>query len=74
MSVQELIDYVLAEEKREWGYIEVNEHRLEYRYGSIVSDGLTDEDKKAEIKDMFGYGGWTRMDYKVNGRNNPFRT
>lgn len=72
MSVQDLIDYVLAE-KGEWGYIEVNGHRLEYRYGAIVSDNLTDADKQTEIKDMFAYGGWSRMDYKVNSEANPFR-
>ena len=72
MSVQELIDYVLTE-KGEWGYIDVNEHRLEYRHGIIVSDNLTDMEKRMEIKDMFAYGGWSRMDYKVNSESNPFR-
>ena len=72
MSVQELIDYVLTEERGEWGYIEVAEHRLEYRWGSIVSDELTEADKNMEIKDMFGYGGWSRMDYRINHeKNNP---
>lgn len=74
MSVQDLIDYVLAEEKGEWGCIEVNENRLEYKYGNIVSDNLTDEDKQTEIKDMFAYGGWSMMDYKVNSESNPFRS
>lgn len=73
MSVQDLIDYVLTE-KGEWGYIDVNEHRLEYRYWTIVSDNLTDADKQTEIKDMFAYGGWSRMDYKVNSDGNPFRS
>ena len=73
MSVQDLIDYVLAEEKGEWGYIDVNTHQLEYRYGDIVSDGLTDTDKETEIKDMFCYGGWSRLDYEINNERNPFR-
>ena len=66
MSVGELIDFVLSNEKGEWGYIDVNGHRLEYRYGKIVSDGLTEADKKTEIEKMFGYGGWSRFDYKIN--------
>lgn len=73
MSVRDLIDYVLAE-NGEWGYIVLNTHRLEYRHGRIVSDTLTDEDKQTEIKDMFAYGGWSRMDYKVNSDSNPFRS
>lgn len=72
MSVQELIDYVLTV-KDEWGYIDVSEHRLEYRYGAIVSDNLTDAEKQTEIKDAFAYGGWSRMDYKINRADNPFR-
>ena len=73
MSVQDLIDYVFAE-KGEWGHIDVNGHRLEYRYGAIVSDNLTEADKQTEIKDMFAYGGWSNMDYKVNSVSNPFHS
>lgn len=73
MSVQDLIDYVLTE-KGEWGYIDVNMHRLEYRHGRIVSDNLTDVEKQTEIKDVFAYGGWSRMDYNVNSESNPFRS
>lgn len=73
ISVLDLIDYVLAE-KGEWGYIDVNEHRLEYRYGTIVSDNLTDMEKQTEIKDVFAYGGWSMMDYNVNSESNPFRS
>ena len=74
MSVQDLIDFVLSEEKGEWGYIDVNGHRFEYRHGTIVSDGLTDTDKETEIRDMFCHGGWSRLDYKVNFESNPFRS
>lgn len=73
MSVLDLIDYVLTE-KGEWGYIDVNEHRLEYRHGRIVSDNLNDAEKQTEIKDVFAYGGWSRMDYKINRADNPFRS
>lgn len=73
MSVQDLIDYVLTV-KDEWGYIDVNEHRLEYRYGEIVLDNLTDAEKQTGIKDVFAYGGWSRTDYKVNRQDNPFRS
>ena len=73
ISVQELIDCVLTE-KEEWGYIDVNGHRLEYRYGTIVSDTLTEGDKQTGIEDVFAYGGWSRMDYMVNSESNPFRS
>lgn len=73
ITVQDLIDYVLEEEKGEWGYIDINEHRLEYRYGKVISDNLTDVEKQTKIKSMFAYGGWSKMDYEVNSKNNPFR-
>lgn len=72
MTVQDLIDYVLTENKEEWGYIDVSPHRLEYRYGKIIADNLTEAEKRTDIKDMCAYGGWTRMDYMVNPETNPF--
>ena len=73
VTVSELITYVLTEERGEWGHIEVNGHRLEYKYGETVSDKLTKADKKTIIRDMYGYGGWTMFEYKINAENNPFR-
>ena len=76
MTVQELIDYVLTQRRKEWGYIVMGNwpkgHRLEYRYGGIVSDNLTEAEKRVVIKQMFASGGWSAMDYIINDSRNPF--
>ena len=69
MSVQDLINHALSK-TRDYGYIDLgvraSGHRLEYRYGTIVSDELTDADKQTKIERMTAYGGYTMMDFLVN--------
>ena len=69
LTVNELIKYVLTI-KDEWGYIDIGdtfprEHRLEYRYGKIISDTIPTAKKQQCISNCFASGGWTRMDYII---------
>ena len=75
-TVGEFIQEVLKENPKEWGYISVGhwyrgsemfKGECEYRYGKIVHEmpkGLLD----VESKNVIASGGWSRMDYVINGR------
>ncbi len=62
-TVKEFIDEVLAR-KGEWGYIDIEDRRLEYRYGKLLS-GQFDDIKECEIIPVSAHGGWSRMDYEL---------
>lgn len=65
MTIQELIDRVLSE-KREWGFIEIDDKRkFEYRYGEVISNKFTDEELNYVIKSMIWTGGWSSSDYII---------
>lgn len=67
-TLDEFVEWVLAERKREWGYIETSNINkiLEYRYGEIVSECYDFEKiKKRNISLKYMAGGWTRMDYGI---------
>jgi len=53
----------------EWGYIEVvyggEEYKLEYRHGQIISNGIIESLYGKEFTEGTAYGGWSRMDYRV---------
>lgn len=65
----DIIEYVLSREK-DWGYICINNFfsgiKIEYKYGSIISDNIPIEDKNRQIKLISASGGWSRMDYIIN--------
>ena len=65
MTVQELIDYATYRSS-DWGFIEIDGNKvLEYRYGVVLTDNLTDEQKKQTISRMQIYGGYRRADYLI---------
>lgn len=53
----------------EWGYIKVTiagvEYNAEYRHGQIISNDIPESLFEVEITGGTAYGGWSRMDYKV---------
>ena len=65
MTVQELIEYATYRSS-DWGFIEIDGNKvLEYRYGVVLTDRLTDEQKKQTISRMQIYGGYRRADYII---------
>lgn len=65
MTVQELIDYATYRSS-DWGFIEIDGNKvLEYRYGVVLTDRLTDEQKKQTISRMQIFGGYRRADYII---------
>ena len=66
-TVGELFDYILKNEKNEWGSIYIGQWKkvAEYSHGSIVKP-LPDEYKDLFISSLGAHGGWTRMDYIIN--------
>lgn len=65
MTVRELIDYALAR-KRECGYLRISGNRiLEYQYGKVLFDDLSEEQKDKTIKSMTWFGGYARADYCI---------
>ena len=63
MTVQELIDYATYRSS-DWGFIDIDGNRvLEYRYGVVLTDRLTDEQKKQTISRMQIYDAYRRKDY-----------
>lgn len=65
MTVQELIDYATYRSS-DWGFIQIDGNKvLEYRYGAVLTDNLTDAQKKQTISRMQIYGGYRRADYII---------
>ena len=74
MTVRELIQYATYK-SREWGYIEIEGKKvLEYRYGAVLTDNITDEQKARKISAMKLYGGYTRADYILELESVPDRS
>lgn len=65
-TLKEFVSHVLSN-KREWGDIEVNRHKvIEYRHGEIVSVSADYDKIKDKTVSLTGMsGGWTRMDYEL---------
>lgn len=57
----------------EWGHVEIGKEwsfdsinrRFEYRFGEIVSDTFTEQEKSRKIELVKMYGGWSLMNYLV---------
>ena len=67
-TVTDIINYALSK-KEDWGYVCIDsffsDKRLEYRYGIIISDNISSEDKNKVVKTITASGGWSRMDYII---------
>ena len=63
MTVAEFVSEVLSR-KGEWGYIDFDNRRIEYRRGQLIS-GQLDDIKDREAMPVSAYGGWSRMDYEL---------
>lgn len=63
-TVGEFVDEVLKERPRDWGYIDTPNARCEYRDRKLLTT-LPEEVLTRKIKRVEGYGGWSRMDYKI---------
>lgn len=64
-TIGEFVDEVLAECKGEWGCFTDEKHNIisEYRNGHLLKE-ISEEIAKKRISKIYGYGGWTMMDYK----------
>ena len=67
-TVKDIIEYILSRSK-DWGYICIGtflSHKsIEYKYGVIISDNISSEDKNKIVKTINACGGWSRMDYRI---------
>ena len=65
MTVQELIDFATYRSS-DWGFIEIDGNKvLEYRSGVVLTDNLTDAQKKQTISRMQMYDAYRRKDYII---------
>lgn len=68
ITLQQFIDIVLYQRKKEWGTISVNDKTLKYNCGNIendVSDIFSDKELNSFIFDVTAYGGYSLMNYKI---------
>lgn len=76
ITVKEFIDYVLSEQKSEWGYIRIYnwkiktswdaDYEFEYRHGVAKADEVIPPYVLAScIKTLSGSGGWSRSDWDI---------
>ncbi len=69
-KVLELVDEILQERPKEWGYISVGEGwffdipHCEYKYGKLLNVLPADVLSKRVVS-VSAYGGWSRMDYYI---------
>ena len=67
-TVKDIIEYILSRNK-DWGFINIGNFLsnkcLEYKYGAIISDNISSEDKNKIVKTIDASGGWSRMDYRI---------
>lgn len=49
----------------EWGYVEIDKKRIEYREGKIISGNPFLKYYRKRISSCSARGGWSRMDYKI---------
>ena len=63
-TIGEFVEEVLEQKPGEWGYIEVNGFKCEYRYGKLLSE-LPEMILGWHISEVKGYGGWSGMDYII---------
>jgi len=75
-TVGDVIDDILSD-KNEWGFIRIerknwrnNDHKIEYKYGELLKDTMSGEEKYFwnnlldwKVVSMRGYGGWSASDY-----------
>lgn len=68
-TVQDVIDFALSQ-TREWGSIWVidgkSRVKMEYKYGKIFSDNISDSLKTKKVKKGFANGGWSLMSYDLD--------
>lgn len=70
-KVGELIQEILKEKPKEWGYIGIKDGcsifgnpECEYRYGKLLNT-MPGDILEAEIEKVSSSGGWSRMDYLI---------
>ena len=67
-TLQELIDYILLNYRRDWGYLRIKGNLFpcfEYKSGQYVCSSLTEADLQRKVVEVSADGGWSRMDYFV---------
>ena len=82
-TVVNVIDDILSN-KNEWGDIRIergslrkNDHKFEYKYGKLLKDNMSEEEKYFwnnlldwKVVAMRGYGGWSCSDYWLTIQSN----
>lgn len=82
-TVRSVIKDILSN-KNEWGSIRIerkslrdNDHEIEYKYGKLLKDTISEEEKYFwnnildwKVVNMRGYGGWSASDYWLTIQSN----
>lgn len=68
ITLQQFIDMVLTEHKKDWGSISIDNKKLKYKYGNIennITDVFSEKELNSFIFDATAYGGYSLMNYKI---------
>ena len=72
-TVQEFVDMILFEKKKEWGYVRIynpsdffGSTRIEYKYGEIKSEKFGNDILNKKVLNVSASGGYSRMDYVLH--------
>ena len=72
-TVQEFVDTILFEKKKEWGYVIIynpsdffESTRIEYKYGEIKSEKFGNDILNKKVLNVSASGGYSRMDYVLH--------
>ena len=63
MTLKDFVESIFK--KNEWGYIDVNNFRIEYKKNKIIYGTFPPEYYLKTIKSCTTNGGWSRMDYRI---------
>lgn len=69
-TVADLVSDILNH-KGEWGFIEIDGKKYEYRYGGQIGKHIPSKELAKRIEKVTASGGWSRMDYYIETTTPP---
>lgn len=69
-TVADLVSDILNH-KGDWGFIEIDGNKYEYRYGGQIGKHIPSEELAKRIEKITASGGWSRMDYYIETTTPP---